>query len=1236
MNSSDANTENNDVAAFIAKLAAVEENSAGVPGSDPAEWLGLLRQARELLARQTQDMEALVNSALDAMLVVDNDMCIHEVNPAACALFGMGRVEIIGKSALEFIGAGFDPSSIWANFIAQGKMEGLVPIQGVGGQMRICQFSATANFLPGKHFAILRDVTERIALEEELNERTRALDLRARQFDVLYRVSELLGRDRTGTESVCQAIVELLPAAMQFPEYAAAQIEIKGKNYFSKTWGAYTHAIEAPITAAEKIIGRVRVAYNAPPVDDDLFLPQEQTLLHTVAHRLSSFREYLSVEDSLRETRIRFDTAVSNLPIALFSIDREGYITFAAGPVIAAFGAYADALIGLYAPDVFALSAAQRERFAQVKAGQVLREQIQFRQRVFDVTITPLLDDARAFAGTTALATDITEQVLAEEAHARAERRYVDFLEAAPDAILGIDADQNIVLFTASAERVFGFTKQEVLGKSLDLLIPEPSVATHRGLVARFIKADIPGRNTPRMVAGRRRDGSTFPAETTFSKSQLGDSQVVNVIVRDITEKESANRKLAAHAREMELLYELTHDLAGEHDVKILLEKILARAQDLFHAERGLIALADLERQEIEVVTTHNTPFSVGERVSFGQGISGMAARRETMIVNHYPEWPHRLTHFSGKLPEAQLATPMLFQGELIGVVTLATDRAGHVFTDADAHLLELFAGQAAGVVHDARLREGMRERSQQLELLYKTGVALNREYDAQVQMRLLLHSAVSALRSERGAFWSFNAQTGRLMYEIAFGSPPHIQELAKGLQFDLNRDTGLAAVAARTREPLQVADVRTDARWIETEPEIRSAVWVPVMHQDNLLGVLSVASERVGNFTAMDVQTLVLYANQFSAVLENTRLLIESRRRVRQLQALHTIDNAISASFDLRVILEIYLDIVLSELGVDAADLLVFDAAHLQLQWAGGRGFRTRARMGQSVSLHDSAAGRVVLERRTLFVTKQSMDVQMSDLFKSGEDFATYVGVPLLSKGQLKGVMELYHRSLLVQTPEWSEFLAMLSRQAALAIDNALLFEALQKSNYELGLAYDETIQGWARALDLRGHVETGSAQTLTDLTMQLVRRLGVPETEWEHIRRGALLHDIGNMSIPDSLFAKTGPLTPEEWVLVKQHPQFAHDLMSSISYLRPAVTIPYCHHERWDGSGYPRGLEGLEIPLAARAFAIADVWLALTTAKPYRPAWTPAQANAYLEEQSGKSFDPQIVPVFLEMLRE
>jgi putative two-component system response regulator len=192
-----------------------------------------------------------------------------------------------------------------------------------------------------------------------------------------------------------------------------------------------------------------------------------------------------------------------------------------------------------------------------------------------------------------------------------------------------------------------------------------------------------------------------------------------------------------------------------------------------------------------------------------------------------------------------------------------------------------------------------------------------------------------------------------------------------------------------------------------------------------------------------------------------------------------------------------------------------------------------------------------------------------------------------------------------------------------------------LEEAHLQLLAAYDATIEGWSRAMDLRDKETEGHTQRVTKLSEKLARLAGVSEDELLFIRRGALLHDIGKLGVPDSILLKADALTDEEWAIMQKHSQYAYEMIYPIEYLRPALDIPYCHHEKWDGSGYPRGLKGEDIPLAARIFAIADVWDALTSDRPYRLAWDKERTLKHINEQSGKHFDPRIVELFNELMK-
>ena len=352
-------------------------------------------------------------------------------------------------------------------------------------------------------------------------------------------------------------------------------------------------------------------------------------------------------------------------------------------------------------------------------------------------------------------------------------------------------------------------------------------------------------------------------------------------------------------------------------------------------------------------------------------------------------------------------------------------------------------------------------------------------------------------------------------------------------------------------------------------------------------------------------------------------------RRQLEHLTALVEIDRAINFSFDLNLSLTTLLTHIIVQSGVDAADVLLFNPKDRTLEYVAGRGFHTKAIEHARQPLGEGYAGLAAQERKIVHIPDlvKEQDSFLRGILLAGEDFVSYYGVPLIAKGQVMGVLEVFQRTQLVHDKDWLDFLKALAAQAAIAIENVTLFDNLQRSNTELFQAYDATIEGWSRALELRDNETEGHTRRAADLTVKLARLFGLSEAELVQVRWGALLHDIGKMGIPDEILFKQDTLTEAEWVVMKKHTVFACEMLSPIRYLRLALDIPCAHHEKWDGTGYPLGLKGEQIPLGARIFAVADVWDALRSDRLYRTSWSVEKVREHLRSLAGTHFDPHVV---------
>ncbi len=361
-------------------------------------------------------------------------------------------------------------------------------------------------------------------------------------------------------------------------------------------------------------------------------------------------------------------------------------------------------------------------------------------------------------------------------------------------------------------------------------------------------------------------------------------------------------------------------------------------------------------------------------------------------------------------------------------------------------------------------------------------------------------------------------------------------------------------------------------------------------------------------------------------------------QRQLERLNALRMIDSSITGNLGLQNTLNELIKHVLLQLSADAAGILLYDTLSSTLDYSASQGFGSDAILRRYGPNDRGLAGRAIQSRQTIHISNPQEvreDPVLAALWQA-EGIISYYGAPLIANGEVLGVLEVYHRTLVNPDGEWLNFLETLAGQAAIAINNAKLLESLQQANQDLTLTYDITLEAWVSLLHLRDKETEDHTRRVTDMTVRLAQAMGMDEEALVHIKRGALLHDIGKVGIPDSILNKNGPLDDAERTEMRQHPCYAFQFLSSIEYLKDALAIPYYHHERWDGTGYPQGLKGEAIPLEARIFAVVDVWDALSSDRVYRKAWDQEQVLDHLRMRSGSHFDPQVVDKFLELLTQ
>lgn len=531
------------------------------------------------------------------------------------------------------------------------------------------------------------------------------------------------------------------------------------------------------------------------------------------------------------------------------------------------------------------------------------------------------------------------------------------------------------------------------------------------------------------------------------------------------------------------------------------------------------------------------------------------------------------------------------------------------------------------------KAEEALHKHVTELEALNKIAATLRKADTLDEMLPILLDETLNALGVEAGAICLFQPEHQVLGFAVNRGWLSQLENVHWRI------DEGIVGRVFSSEEPYLTPDVSAGPLLKAEIPADIPAGWsgayLPIITGSTAVGLLIVSAAPPRKFSSKELDLLVPLAEMAGIAIHRLSLHEEVKRQLHQLRSTRAVDKAISSSLDLQLTMNVLLEHVSAQPNVDATALFLLHPTLKRLEFASGRGLDSKLFEKMHLSIGETAIGKAVRERQTIVVTgnDETLGEECAKMFRA-VSFAGCINFPLITKGEVTGVLTIFQHRTGQPESGWLDFLETLAGQAAIAIESARLFESLQRSNLELSLAYDATIEGWSRALDLRDHVTEDHSQRVTELAVSLATVIGIPSSELIHVRRGALLHDIGKVGIPDSILLKPGKLTEEDWATMKRHPTIAYELLYPIKYLRPALDIPRCHHEKFDGSGYPRGLQGEDIPLAARIFAVIDVYDALTSDRPYRKAWSEADTLAHLQAESGSHFDPQVVEYFLEYI--
>jgi PAS domain S-box-containing protein len=808
---------------------------------------------------------------------------------------------------------------------------------------------------------------------------------------------------------------------------------------------------------------------------------------------------------------------------------------------------------------------------------------------ILDVIVMPIRDENGKVVATLGVNRDITNQEQAEDDLRFSEARLSSIINSAIDAIIIVDCNGQINIFNPAAERMFGYSPADMLGQSLELLIPnryrDASQADGTSLWTIENANSMVG--ILQEFSGMRSSGEEFPIELSLSKFEVNQQQYFTAIIRETTQRKRSEAQLARLAAVVEQAAEsivLTDSAGNITYVNPFFERVTG-----YRKEEVLKCNPRVLKSGVQPQAYYR---ELWNRISSGKSWTGKFVNRRK-DGSHFHE---RATIFPIKNSD----------GEIINYAAVKQD------------ISEL-------VEHD-----------REMEAFVAVSKALRAASTREEMIPIILEQGMDLLEG-RGGLIITNDSMGNPIRVMGRGELLYMSSDRRLINSLIYRQVQGNNQAMIFQDPESLADL------FSSYPDLiqKTIIAAPLIVQGKVNGVLMIGRE--APYHNDDLRLLTVVADIAASATHRASLSEDTARHIVQLGE---VSSAGREMIDMLSQGQIYNRLAASVQVIipDLSGMLIsiYDQSQSLIRCVYGMHDNKTLNPADFPALPLAQPGygqqsEVIRTRQPQIVNReliQKMDTPTE--LGEGDRPQSAVFVPMLVKDHVLGVLQVQSGKANRFSLRDAEMLSLLANTAGISIEKAGLYQGLEQKNIELSDAYDTTIEGWSRALELRDRETEGHTLRVTELTVELAKWFGFSDSQLVHLRRGALMHDIGKVGVPDSILHKPGPLNPDEWEIMRRHPMYAYNMLVPIEYLHPALDIPYCHHEKWDGTGYPRGQKEVEIPLPARIFAVIDVWDALTSDRPYRTAWPTPRALDYIKDQKGHHFDPQVVDAFLGMITD
>ncbi|MCX6078818.1 MAG: PAS domain S-box protein [Chloroflexi bacterium] len=1203
------------------------------------------RRAEIALKESEEQLRLLFERSSDAIFIIEKKTGRYlNANLAAEKLTGMTVEELKALTSAEVIKTQAVEASLKDVLIASDSLavDALTYLRP-DGTCRMAKFT----ILPindERAFGIAHDITEQLQAENTLRHR-------AQELEVLYRTS-LEINSQTDLLPLLQTIVEraanllnahmgglyllrpdennlelvvaynlpgnFVGAHLKMGEGLSGAVAQTGQVIMVddyRIWPnratlyesvPFLRVLGVPMRVNGQVIGTINItddeitgSYSVDEIrlaslfaDQAAIAVENARLLSAVQRELTERRQ---AELALRESEEHYRIVVTGAPLITFVIDANGIFTLSEGKGLDVLGLQPGQVVGQSVFDLYRLFPEIIEDVRAVLNGETRHRDTRIGANIFETHYIPILDENGHVSHVIGVANDISERQKAEESLRESEKSYRGLFNSVTDAIYIQDDEGRFLDINGGAIRMYGYQKSEILGKTPEFLGAPGK--NDLAAVAQAVKKAFSGEAQQFEFWGLRANGEIFPKEVRAFPGTYFGQQVIITLAHDITERKKAEENLRS--------------------TQVFLDHVL-KAIPLGISIYNTLT-SSLEFDNVVSAHIHETNMTEFNALSISE--------RQDKI---HPDDRKVLGEFIGNLVT-------LADGEIRSIEYRRKGRAGgtawrwlryryFVFErDPNGSIIKLLS-----VTEDVT---GSKQAEQALQRQLKELTTLHNIARAGIQVNSL-DELVELVTQEVGN--SFYTENFGVLLLDAERKVLHAHPSYRGLTEDIHAvialENSISGQVLKTGKPCRVADVKLEPNYVRVTENIISELCVPIKTGDDTFGVINAESKQVDFFSDDDERLLLTIAGQLAISIERLRLFNSEKERRQEAENLRQATAALSTSLDLDHVLESILTSLKQVVPYDSASVFLLDGDHLHIVIVDGIE-DTAELYKKTFPSTDPLFQEVKTRRLPIILADASSDPRYRG-WGSTSRVRGWMSVPLITRGEVIGYITLDNYTDAVYSQEAGTMAQSFAHQAAAAIENARLFKEIQISLEELNQAYESTIEGWSKAMDLRDKETEGHTLRVTDITMKLAEALGLEGELLVHIRRGALLHDIGKMGVPDRILLKPDSLSDDELIIMRRHPKYAYDMLSPIAYLHPALDIPYCHHERWDGKGYPRGLQGKQIPLAARLFSVVDVWDALTSDRPYRPAWSHKEALGYIKALSGVQFEPEIVEKFTQLM--